>query len=72
MSAKILSLRPPLTHLDLNSLLLLSSKLAQKEGEIILQALASIKKPTLSYLNLGGNAYLWEKDERFNLLLDVL
>ena len=71
MNDKILSLRPPLTHIDFNALFT-SEELAQKEGERILQAIASIAQPTLSYLDLGYNKYLWEDDSRFDLLLDVI
>ena len=70
MSDKILSLRPPLTHIDFYALFK-SEELAQKEGERILQAIAFIAQPTLSYLDLGGNHELWEDDSRFDLLLDV-
>lgn len=37
-----------------------------------MQAIASIAQPTLSYLDLGYNKYLWEYDSRFDLLLDVI
>ena len=70
MSEKILNLRTPLTHIDFYGLFR-SEELAQK-GEPILQAIANITKPIILYLDLGGNKLLWEDDERFNMLLDVL
>ena len=71
MSDKILRLRPSLTHIDFFALFR-SEELAQKEGERILQAIASIAQPTLSYLDLGCNDLLWKDDHRFDLLLDVI
>ena len=70
MCEKILNLRPPLTHLDFY--MLFTSEESAQKGEPLLQAIASIYRPILLYLDLGANELLWKDDKRFNMLLDVL
>ena len=70
MSEKILNLKPPLTHLDLNDLF--REEETAQHGEQLLHALASFTQPTLLSLNLGKNSELWKNKARFELLLDVL
>ena len=70
MCEKILNLRPPLTHIDF--CMLFTSEESVQKGEPLLQAIASIHRPIILYLDLGTNWLLWEDDKRFNMLLDVL
>ena len=53
MSKKILNIRPPITYLDFEGLLF--SEESAQQGEGIVEILASIKLPTLIYLNFGFN-----------------
>ena len=70
MCEKIFNLRPPLTHIDFYWLF--TSEESVQKGEPLLQAIASIHRPIILYLDLGGNELLWKDDKRFNMLLDVL
>ena len=68
MSDKIMNIRPPLTHIDF----FYTSKEFAQQGEPLLRAIASIRQPTLSYLDFGCNKFLWMDGAKFDMLLDVL
>ena len=78
MTAKILQ-HPnlPLTHLNLNSLRYAGEDFEQK----LLNAISSMARPTLLYLNLGSNSDWWndlselydvDHEMNFSLLLKIL